>query len=408
MQGEAVVHGHGRAGPGREAGGLRRRRDAGAGRGARELAGGLGLGHRARRIDRGLDLHQAGDAVLIEAGLGLLRDGAHAGADVLAVEAGLLRLAAVAAALGRLLGAARGRRQQLLDRLVAAAAAAARGADVAVVVVGESDAIARESKSRLSLDLPGHQEHLIRAIHATGTPVVVVLINGRPLSINWTARHVPAILEAWFPGENAGTAIARALFGDTNPAGRLTMTFPRSVGQLPMNFPAKVASQADGETSRVAGALFPFGHGLSYTSFAYANLAVTPARPRPGDEVTVAADITNTGPRDGDEVVQLYVRDAYASVTPYELQLRGFERIHLKRGETKTVSFKLGRRELELYNDAGEWVVEPGLFVVHVGASSADLRLQGSFYLGTTREEEIFPAKNLSFGTEVGASPRPR
>jgi len=291
---------------------------------------------------------------------------------------------------------------------IAVAAEAARGADVAVVVVGESDAIARESKSRLSLDLPGHQEHLIRAIHATGTPVVVVLINGRPLSINWTAKRVPAILEAWFPGENGGSAIARALFGDTNPAGRLTMTFPRSVGQLPMNFPAKVAAQADGETSRAAGVLFPFGHGLSYTTFAYSNLAVTPAKPRPGEEVTVTADITNTGARAGDEVAQLYVRDAYASVTPYELQLRGFERIHLKPGETKTVSFKLGQRELELFNDAGQWVVEPGLFVVHVGASSADLRLQGSFYLGATKEEEIFPAKNLSFGTEVGASPRPR
>src|SRR5882672_1695241 len=222
---------------------------------------------------------------------------------------------------------------------ISKAVAAAQNADVAVVVLGDSMKTVGESASRTSLDLPGHQLDLIRAVYATGKPVIVVLINGRPLSINWVNKYVPGIIEAWFPGVHAGTAIADVLFGDYNPGGKLTVTFPRTVGQIPFNFPTKPKAQWEGEKTRVNGALYYFGHGLSYTTFVYSNLQINPSSQNTGGNVTVSFAVKNTGVRAGDEVVQLYTRDLVSSVTTYEKNLRGFERVHLKPGETKMVSF---------------------------------------------------------------------
>ncbi len=256
---------------------------------------------------------------------------------------------------------------------------AATGADVAIVVLGDGDRTVGESLSRTSLDLPGRQRELLRAVHATGTPVVLVLINGRPMSINWADAHVPAILEAWFPGDHGGTAIADALFGDYNPGGKLTVTFPKSAGQIPFNFPTKPNAQWEGEKSRVNGALYAFGHGLSYTAFEYANLRITPQRIPLDGSVEVSVDVRNRGPRAGDEVVQLYTRDVVGSVTTYEKNLRGFERIHLAPGQARTVRFRLGPDDLALWNRRMQRVVEPGAFRVMVGSGSEDIRLQGGF-----------------------------
>lgn len=260
-----------------------------------------------------------------------------------------------------------------------AAVEIAKQADVAVVVVGGNWLTCGENKSRTSLNLPGRQLDLVQAVHATGTPTVVILINGRPLTINWTNKHVPAILEAWYPGSEGGTAVAEVLFGDYNPGGKLTVTFPKSVGQLPMNFPAKPNSQKDasGQRARVNGVLYPFGHGLSYTTFAYSNLTVTPQTLTANSTVTVSCDVRNTGDVAGDEVVQLYIRDLVSSVTTYEKSLRGFERIQLAPGETKTVEFMLEpAKHLTLLNRHMDTVVEPGDFEIMIGASSEDIQLR--------------------------------
>ncbi len=260
-----------------------------------------------------------------------------------------------------------------------AAVTAARGAEVAIVVLGDGDRTVGESLSRTGLDLPGRQLELLRAVHATGTPVVLVLINGRPMSINWADAHVPAILEAWFPGDHGGDAIADALFGDYNPGGKLTVTFPRSVGQLPYNFPSKPNAQSELEKSRVNGALYHFGHGLSYTTFAYSNLQISPRKQRADGEIRVSVDVRNSGRRAGDEVVQLYTRDLVSSVTTYEQNLRGFERIHLAPGESRSVSFTLTPADLALLDRQMKRVVEPGKFRVMIGSGSQDIRQQAEF-----------------------------
>ena len=265
------------------------------------------------------------------------------------------------------------------------AAANARQADVAVVVLGGGQRTCGENKSRTSLDLPGRQLKLLQAIQATGKPVVLVLINGRPLSVNWADKFVPAILEAWYPGSKGGTAVADILFGDYNPGGKLTVTFPKTVGQIPFNFPCKPASQidggknpgADGNMSRINGALYPFGYGLSYTTFEYSDLEISPKVITPDQKATVRLKVTNTGKRAGDEVVQLYTRDILSSITTYEKNLAGFERIRLKPGETKEVTFTLDRKHLERLNADMKWIVEPGEFAIMAGASSEDIRLNG-------------------------------
>ena len=263
-----------------------------------------------------------------------------------------------------------------------AAVAAAREVDVVVAVLGGGNGTVGESRSRTSLDLPGHQEELLRALHATGTPVVLVLVNGRPLTVNWAAEHVPAILEAWFPGEQSGQVVAEALFGDINPGGKLPITFPRTVGQVEYNFPAKRGSQADvaqwiGVRTRVNGALYPFGHGLSYTTFAYSDLRITPERMPGGGTATVTFDVTNTGDRTGDAVPQVYVRDELASVTTYDMTLRGFDRVPLQPGETQTVTVELGPDHLMLLDRTMHWAVEAGGFEILVGSSSEDIPLSG-------------------------------
>jgi len=252
---------------------------------------------------------------------------------------------------------------------------AAEKADVAVLVLGENTSIVGESRSRTSLDLPGYQRDLVKAVVSTGTPTVVVLLNGRALTINWIARHVPAVLEAWFPGEEGGRAVADVLFGDYNPGGRLAVTFPKSVGQLPYCFPHKPASHAPGR-NRVSGALFPFGHGLSYTKFEYSNLEVEPKVQGVGGDVRVSVDVKNVGDRKGDEVVLLYLSDLQASVVPYVELLRGFRRITLEPGEKKTVRFTLTHADLQFMGPHMEWIVEPGEFRVRIGSLEDTFRIQ--------------------------------
>jgi len=262
---------------------------------------------------------------------------------------------------------------------ISKAVEAAQKSDVAVVVLGDSMKTVGESASRTSLDLPGRQLELVRAVYATGKPVIVVLINGRPMSINWVSKYVPGIVEAWFPGAQGGTAIADVLFGDYNPGGKLTVTFPKTVGQIPFNFPTKPKAQWEGEKTRVNGALYYFGHGLSYTTFEYNNLKITPLTQNPRGNVTVSFEVKNTGSIEGDEVVQLYIRDLLSSVTTYEKSLRGFERVHLRPGEAKTVNFVLQSDDLALWDRNMRFVVEPGKFRVLVGAGSEDIRLTGEF-----------------------------
>lgn len=259
----------------------------------------------------------------------------------------------------------------------------ARKADAVIAVLGGGQRTCGENKSRTSLDLPGHQELLLKKLAATGKPVVLVLINGRPLSINWADEHIPAILEAWYPGSHGGTAVADVILGDYNPGGKLTVTFPRTVGQIPFNFPCKPNSQVDGgngvgpqgRQSRVHGALYDFGYGLSYTTFEYSSLKLSSKTISPSDSVEVSFTLRNTGSRKGDEVVQLYIRDVLSSITVYEKVLRGFERVSLEPGESKEVSFTLAPKDLGLLDVDFRRIVEPGEFEIMIGASSKDIRL---------------------------------
>jgi beta-glucosidase len=282
------------------------------------------------------------------------------------------------------------------------ATGAARKSDVAIVVVGEQQEKDREgnesdAKNRptvgegfdvASLDLTGVQEDLVRAVVETGTPTIVVLINGRPLSIRWTADNVPAIVEAWEPGERGGEAIAEALFGDYNPGGHLPITIPRHVGQLPVyyNFkPSKAYWIKEGWGERYvdmpATPLYPFGHGLSYTQFEYSNLRIDPPDMGRAGTARVRVDIKNIGARAGDEVVQLYIHDVLGTISTPVKQLRGFRRVSLQPGEAKTVDFALGPEDLSLLNRDMHWVVEPGDFEVLVGSSSEDVRLNGVLHV---------------------------
>lgn len=273
--------------------------------------------------------------------------------------------------------------QDSIDRAVTVA----KNADVIIAVLGEDEKTVGESLSRTSLDLPGRQQQLLQALYATGKPIVLVLINGQPLTVNWANRFIPSILEAWFPGPSGGKAIAEVLFGDYNPGGKLSITFPKTTGQLEMNFPFKPASQADqptdgpngyGKTS-VNGPLYPFGFGLSYTSFEYSDLVMDTQIPALQKNISIRATVTNTGTMKGDEVAQLYIRDIISSVTTYETQLRGFERISLLPGEKKTVTFIIHPDDLALLDKDMKWKVEPGQFEVLIGSSSTDIRLKKTF-----------------------------
>jgi len=261
----------------------------------------------------------------------------------------------------------------------------AKTVDVVVAVVGEDVDRVGESLSRTGLNLPGRQLKLIQALQATGKPVVMVMINGQPLTVNWENKYVPAILEAWFPGPESGKVIAETLFGDNNPGGKLPITFPKTVGQIEFNFPFKPGSQAPqggenswGKTS-VNGALYPFGYGLSYTTFAYSNLQVSPESENSQGDIQVTVDVTNTGQRKGDDVVELFLKQEVSSVTVYEYDLRGFERVPLNPGEKKTVHFTLHPDDLAILDKNMNWTVEPGKFQVMIGHSSEEIDLKKEF-----------------------------
>ena len=263
-------------------------------------------------------------------------------------------------------------------QLMEEAIRAAKQAEVVVMVLGGNELTVREDRSRTSLNLPGRQEELLKAVCATGKPIILVMLDGRASSINYAAAHIPAILHAWFPGEFCGQAVAEALFGDYNPGGRLAVTFPKSVGQIPFAFPFKPGSDESSSTS-VYGALYPFGHGLSYTTFTYSDLHISPSHQGVQGDIHVSCKIKNTGKIKGDEVVQLYLRDEISSVTTYTKVLRGFERISLKAGEEQTVHFRLRPQDLGLWDKNMNFRVELGSFKVMLGASSTDIRLHGQF-----------------------------
>jgi beta-glucosidase len=252
---------------------------------------------------------------------------------------------------------------------IAVAVAAAKQADAVILGLGERQGISGEGFDRSNLDLPGNQEQLLEAVVTTGKPVILVLENGRPLTIDWAKQHVPAILEAWYPGEFGGQSIAETLFGDNNPAGRLTITFPRSVGQLPDFYnsdPSRIHKYVDDDGKPP----FAFGFGLSYATFRYDHLVVQPPGVGNGGSVRVSVDVTNTGDREGDEVAQLYFRENVTSVETPSRSLAGFSRIHLRPQGTKTVTFSISQAQFAVWNTEGKWAFEPGQFTVWVGGSS--------------------------------------
>ncbi len=258
---------------------------------------------------------------------------------------------------------------------------AARKSDAVIIAVGESAEMSGEAASRSSLDLPGRQLELVKAVQATGKPVVIVLMNGRPLTINWVAENSPAILETWFAGSQGGNAIADVLFGDVNPSGKLPVTFPRAVGQIPIYYnhmnTGRPPDASNKYTSKYLDVpwtpLYPFGFGLSYTQFKITNVSLSGERIPANGQVTVTVDIDNVGRRSGEEVVQLYIRDVAASVTRPVKELKGFQRVTLGPGQRTQVRFQLGREQLGFFNRQMKFVVEPGEFKVMVGSNSEDV-----------------------------------
>ena len=262
----------------------------------------------------------------------------------------------------------------------AAAVAAARRADVAILMLGERHDMSGEAASRSSLGLPGVQQQLLEAIHATGTPVVLVLMNGRPLILEWAAENIPAILETWFLGVEAGPAIADVIFGAANPSGRLPVTFPRAVGQIPLYYNHKNTGRPPSATDKFTSKYidvpvtprYPFGFGLSYTTFAYRDLTVSTPRLGQRDTLRVSVTVANTGSREGVTVAQLYVRDEVASVTRPVRELKAFQRVRLAAGESRTIELRVAVRDLAFWGPSRTWVVEPGTFRLYVGPNSAE------------------------------------
>jgi len=257
----------------------------------------------------------------------------------------------------------------------------AKASDVAIVFVGEIADMVGEAASRATLDLPGRQMELVQAVHAAGKPVVVVLVNGRPLSVGWIVNNAPAILESWMGGSQSGNAIADILFGDVNPGGKLPVTVPRAVGQVPIYYNHMNTGRPPEAQNRYTSKyydlpwtpLFPFGYGLSYTTFKIANLQLSAPRIAATGKLTVSVEVENTGRRAGDEVVQLYIRDLVASMTRPVKELKGFQRVSLQPGEKRRVEFVLGPEHLGFWNRDMRYVVEPGEFQVMVGSNSVDV-----------------------------------
>jgi beta-glucosidase len=260
------------------------------------------------------------------------------------------------------------------DARIEAAGRLARDSDVAVVVAGLEEG---EFRDRAFLSLPGRQEELIRAVAATGTRTVVVLIGGSAITMSRWIESVDSVVLAWYPGEEGGHAVADILFGDANPAGRLPITFPMAEGQLPLYYNHKPTGRGDDYLDLTGMPLFPFGFGLSYTTLDYTNLRIDPVSIDGAGSATIQCTVTNTGTRAGDEVVQLYLRDVLASVARPVMELRGFTRLHLAPGESREVTFTIGPRDLRMLSRDLQWIVEPGVFRVMVGASSKDIRLRG-------------------------------
>ena len=281
------------------------------------------------------------------------------------------------------------------------AVAAARGSEVAIVFVGGKsglmpDCTSGEFRDSAELSLPGAQQALVEAVVATGTPTVVVVVSGRVHALPWIAENVPALVMAWLPGEEGGAALADLLFGVTNPAGRLPVSLPRSAGQIPVYYGHKSGSgrsQMLGDyVDLPTTPLFPFGHGLSYTSFSYGDLEIAPESSRPDQTISIALDVANTGQRAGEEVVQLYVHDLVASVTRPAQQLVGFARVPLEPGQTRRVEFRLDPSQLAFHDADLRLVVEPGVFHATVGASSSDIRCERDFAI-EGKARELSPAE---------------
>ncbi|MRX37872.1 glycosyl hydrolase [Flavobacterium sp. LC2016-23] len=273
----------------------------------------------------------------------------------------------------------------------AEAVATAKQADVVILSIGERRDMSGEAKSRSDLHIPGVQEDLVKAIQATGKPVIVLVNAGRPLIFNWTADNVPAIVYTWWLGTEAGNAIADVLFGDYNPSGKLPMTFPREVGQIPIyyNHFSTGRPPADENTKGYVSSYidlknspkFPFGYGLSYTKFNYSDLKLSSTKIKSNETIKVSFQLSNVGKVTGEEVVQLYLKDKFGSVVRPVLELRDFQKVKLNAGESKTIEFTIDKEKLSFYNDKLEWIAEPGDFEVMIGASSADIKLKSDFEL---------------------------
>ncbi|MFE7085794.1 beta-glucosidase BglX [Sphingobacterium spiritivorum] len=270
------------------------------------------------------------------------------------------------------------------QELIAEAIKASEGADAIVAALGESSEMSGESSSRTEIGIPANQQRLLQALLKTGKPVVLVLFTGRPLTLTWENEHVPAILNVWFGGTETGKAVADVLFGDVNPSGKLPATFPKNVGQIPLYYNAKTTGRPleQGKWFQKFRSnyldvdndpLYPFGYGLSYTAFQYNNLRLSTSKLQKQDKITVTVDVKNTGKYDGEEVVQLYIRDMVGSVTRPVKELKGFQKIAFKAGETKAVEFELTEEDLKFYNEKLEFVAEPGEFEVYVGTNSRDV-----------------------------------
>lgn len=268
------------------------------------------------------------------------------------------------------------------EQMLSEAVDTAKQADIAVVVLGEPFCMSGEAASRSMIGLFDNQVALLKALKATGKSIVLVLMNGRPLTLEWEDKNMDAILETWYGGTEAGAAIVDVLFGSANPSGRLTMSFPRNVGQIPIYYNAKSTGRPYDPKEKYRSKyldvgndpLYPFGYGLSYTTFDYGDVSLSSARLKPGGTIKVSAKVTNTGSRDGVETVQLYVRDLVGSITRPEKELKGFKQIYLNAHQSKTVSFTLSARDLRFYNAKLKYAAEPGEFKVFIGPNSRDVK----------------------------------
>jgi len=258
-----------------------------------------------------------------------------------------------------------------------------KDADIIIAVLGENSGLFKrglsgEGNDRKDLNLPGVQEELLKELHKLGKPLILILINGRPLSIKWAKDNIPAIIEAWYPGEEGGNAVAEVIFGDYNPSGKLPISFPKDVGQIPVYYNRKPSAFSEyiNEDSKP---LFPFGHGLSYTKFEYSDLKINPEKITPTSFVDISFKIKNVGDREGEEVVQLYIHDEWASIERPVKELKGFKKVFLKPQEEKMITFRLYPEQLAFYDEFMRFIVEAGTFEIFIGSSSEDIRLTGKF-----------------------------